>query len=283
MAEERRAEEPQAEKAPAASPPKKKKKRSKLGLLFLLILLGLGAAAGLHFSGLWDGRPLLWSVVPQIPYVGQDLARLLAVPERYALTADERRRLELEDWQKRLDEKERGVLDKLLRRDVARIEESVHSIVRSYDSLLDYLTTLDVQPPRLIASAAEAALTSNITHALERDTLNIAHIRSQLQLAARWQIAPDAARIGFALAEWLNRRMERLCGDPRDAAAMDEIGDLLALFLDEFSWRLSLYQAQNLYHEILTRHRPSAASPELKDALYRLGSRLRFSETMLKF
>ena len=112
MAEERRAEEPQAEKAPAASPPKKKKKRSKLGLLFLLILLGLGAAAGLHFSGLWDGRPLLWSVVPQIPYVGQDLARLLAVPERYALTADERRRLELEDWQKRLDEKERGVLDK---------------------------------------------------------------------------------------------------------------------------------------------------------------------------
>lgn len=113
MAEERRAAEPQAEKAPAASPPKKKKKkRSKLGLLFLLILLGLGTAVGLHFSGLWDGRPLLWSVVPQIPYVGQDLARLLAVPERYALTADERRRLELEDWQKRLDEKERGVLDR---------------------------------------------------------------------------------------------------------------------------------------------------------------------------
>ena len=51
-------------------------------------------------------------MVPQIPYVGQDLARLLAVPERYALTADERRRLELEDWQKRLDERERGVLDR---------------------------------------------------------------------------------------------------------------------------------------------------------------------------
>ena len=178
---------------------------------------------------------------------------------------------------------QRRILDKLLQRDIARIEESIRSIVRSYDSLLDYLTTLDVRPPRLIASAAEAALTSNITHALERDTLDIAHIRSQLQLAARWQIAPDAMRIGFALAEWLNRRMERLCSDPRDVAAMDEIGDLLTLFLDEFSWRLSLYQAQNLYHEILTRHRPPAASPELKEALYRLGLRLRFSETMLKF
>ena len=64
---------------------------------------------------------------------------------------------------------------------------------------------------------------------------------------------------------------------------MDEIGDLLALFLDEFSWRLSLYQAQNLYHEILTRHRPSTLVPEQKEVLRGLGRRLRFSETMLKF
>ena len=113
MAEERRAEEPQAEKAPAPLPPKKKKKkRGKLGSLFLLVLLGLGGATGLHFSGLWDGRPLFWSVVPRIPYVGDALAQLFGVPERYSLTVEERRRLELEDWQRRLDEKERGVLDR---------------------------------------------------------------------------------------------------------------------------------------------------------------------------
>ncbi len=111
MAEERRTEEqPRAEKAPAAPSPKKKKKRSRLGLLFLLLLLGLGTAAGLHFSGLWDGRPLFWSTVPRIPYVGQSLAQLFKVPERYSLTVDERRRLELEEWQKRLDERERGVM-----------------------------------------------------------------------------------------------------------------------------------------------------------------------------
>ena len=115
MAEERVADsarESQAEQALAAASKKKKRKRSKLGLLFLSLILALGAAVGLHFSGIWDGRPLLWSVVPKIPYVGPSLAQIFEVPERYSLTVEERRRLELEDWQKRLDEKERGVLDR---------------------------------------------------------------------------------------------------------------------------------------------------------------------------
>ena len=113
MAEERvadSAKEPQAEQASVAGPKKKKRKRSKLGLLFLFLLLALGLAVGLHFSGIWDGRPLFWSVVPRIPYVGPSLAQVFEVPERYTLTAGERRQLELEEWQKRLDEKERGVL-----------------------------------------------------------------------------------------------------------------------------------------------------------------------------
>ena len=114
MAEERVADsdrEPQAEQASAAAPKKKKKReRSKLGLLFLFLLLALGVAVGLHFSGVWDGRPLFWSVVPRIPYVGPSLAQILDVPERYSLTAEERRQLELEEWQRRLDERERGIL-----------------------------------------------------------------------------------------------------------------------------------------------------------------------------
>ena len=180
-----------------------------------------------------------------------------------------------------LADAQRGVLDKLLRRDVARIEESVHSIVRSYDSLLDYLTTLEMRPPRIIASAAEVALTSNIVHALERDVPDVAHIRAQLRLAARWRTALDVPRIGFAVSQWLDRRMERLYGDPGDAAAADGICAMLALFVDEHQWHLSLYQAQNLYFEVLESHRKSALPPETRDALHRLGRRLRFSEAML--
>ena len=75
--------------------------------------------------------------------------------------------------------------------------------------------------------------------------------------------------------------MERLYGDPGDAAAADGICAMLALFVDEHQWHLSLYQAQNLYFEVLESHRKSALPPEARDALHRLGRRLRFSEAML--
>ena len=114
MAEERRDGRPGGEERPAgaqqsAVPPavKKKKKRGKGRLLFALLLLSLGVGTGLHFSGLWDARPLFWGIVPHVPYVGPSLANFFEIPERYALTVAERRALELEEWQKRLDERER--------------------------------------------------------------------------------------------------------------------------------------------------------------------------------
>lgn len=117
MAEERPA--PAADQpapAPAApQKPKKKKKRSKLGLLLWLAMLGLGTAVGMHLSGYWDGRPLFWSVAPKVPYIGETLVELFQIPPEYSMTVAERRAIELADWQRRLDERERG----LSSRDVA--------------------------------------------------------------------------------------------------------------------------------------------------------------------
>lgn len=115
MAEERdvnqEAQQPEgAGEAQAQDAPKKKKKKKKTGkltILFWLLILGLGTAVGLHFSGLWDGRPLFWSTIPQLPYAGEYLSKFFDIPAEYSLTPNERRSIELADWQKRLDAKER--------------------------------------------------------------------------------------------------------------------------------------------------------------------------------
>lgn len=116
MAEERRDDRPvrQEERSGSAGQDsatavtgKKKKKRSKLNLLFLLFLLAFGVGTGLHFSGMWDARPLVWQIVPEIPYIGKSLARFFNIPEQYTLTVAARRAYELKEWQKRLDERER--------------------------------------------------------------------------------------------------------------------------------------------------------------------------------
>lgn len=115
MAEERAPETAAAaaEEAAAVVPAKKKKKKlGKISLLFWMILLGVGTAVGLHLSGFWDGRPLFWSIIPKIPYVGEPLAEFFKIPAEYSLTVSERRAIELMEWQRRLDERERNLTDR---------------------------------------------------------------------------------------------------------------------------------------------------------------------------
>ena len=106
-----------AEERPAAAPSepvvrkkKKKKKLGKLTVLFWLLLLAIGTATGMHLSGIWDGRPLFWTLIPKVPYFGSQLAEFFQVPEFYALSVGERRAVELEQWQRRLDAQERAIL-----------------------------------------------------------------------------------------------------------------------------------------------------------------------------
>ena len=91
-------------------PEKKKKRKSRKGMLFfLLFLTALGGVAGMHISGAWDARPLFYGSIPKIPWVGKDLAKFVGIPEEYALTVEQRRRLELERWSGRLNQLERNL------------------------------------------------------------------------------------------------------------------------------------------------------------------------------
>lgn len=123
MAEERPANNTPNNDAPAEQPVIVKRKKKKKGMgkftFFLwMLLLALGTATGMHLSGIWDGRPIFWTIIPKVPYFGPQLAEFFNVPEYYALTVAERRAVELEQWQKRLDALERS----LESRDVARME-----------------------------------------------------------------------------------------------------------------------------------------------------------------
>ncbi len=107
MADERAPDDIQ----PIVTTPKKKKKKKGgfFTFLFWLILLSLGIGTGLHLSGIWDGRPIFWSIVPRIPYIGDRLAKFFSVPDRYAMSINARRTVELDEWQKRLDALERSI------------------------------------------------------------------------------------------------------------------------------------------------------------------------------
>ncbi len=154
MAEERPvAEQPAQEQVAPVRKKKKKKKLGKITFLFWLILLALGTATGMHLSGIWDGRPLFWTLIPKVPYFGQQLSEFFQVPEFYALTTNERRAVELEQWQRRLDALERS----LESRDVDRM-----AVYESRElALVEMSRDIARKQRRLRAQEAEQNATAN--------------------------------------------------------------------------------------------------------------------------
>jgi flagellar motility protein MotE (MotC chaperone) len=95
--------------ATAGKPGKKKKKKRGCGFFIMLTLLAAGAAAGLQASGGVDLRPYVYPVVPKIPYVGNQLASLLSIPETYAMTTQQRRKIELDELESVIAERARSL------------------------------------------------------------------------------------------------------------------------------------------------------------------------------
>jgi flagellar motility protein MotE (MotC chaperone) len=103
-------------KRPERDKKKPEKKRGRGCALTVLALTALlGGMAGLQAVGSVDLRPLLYEVVPRLPYVGKDLSAALGVPKIYTLTPDQRRSLELQQRQDLLSEEARS-LDRERRR-----------------------------------------------------------------------------------------------------------------------------------------------------------------------
>lgn len=108
MAEERNKDKttPAEDKA-ALKKEKEKKQKSKKRLLMFLLLMALPASlAGLHLSGTWDARPIVFSLAPKLPYIGDRLVQLLDIPPVYTMTVEERRMFELRQWEDLLDRRE---------------------------------------------------------------------------------------------------------------------------------------------------------------------------------
>ncbi|EHM09595.1 hypothetical protein TheveDRAFT_0431 [Thermanaerovibrio velox DSM 12556] len=59
------------------------------------MILFVGAALGLHFSGALDLRGVLFSAIYRIPKVGAPLGAALGIPSTYAMSAQDRRMMEI--------------------------------------------------------------------------------------------------------------------------------------------------------------------------------------------
>lgn len=149
--------------------------------MFLLLLLLLGGTLfGLHLAGVWDARTVLYPLIPQIPFVGEQLARTFGVPPRYALTVAERRALEIEERERLLATREAS-LDSLRAASEALSADLLarEATLRKQEELL--AERLAQQPAQDTVSAEEKNIEDLLRTYQEMSPRNAAQIMQDLR------------------------------------------------------------------------------------------------------
>jgi hypothetical protein len=147
-------------------------------------------------------------------------------------------------------DEQRRIVQLILNSTLWDIENSLTTIYEDHASLLHYLSQAGLPKPPALTLAASFAVNAGLRRALESDPIDGALLKSFLQLAAADQVQLETANLSY-LAD---QRMKRCMVELQLAAGSLEMLDralALARALREMPFDLNLWQAQNIWYEIL--------------------------------
>ncbi|MBB5058235.1 alpha-amylase/alpha-mannosidase (GH57 family) [Granulicella aggregans] len=184
------------------------------------------------------------------------------------------------------DEQHR-ILRTILNQTLSEMEDSLRNIYEDHASLLHYLTESGMAPPPALALAASFALNASLRRALEAEDFDATEVQSLLSRAEGDQVTLDVTLLGFTASQRMKRAMVKLevataslvtsAVTPAHPAALHALQTALTIAhtISAMPFEVNLWQAQNIWHDLLRRTRDSAgvteSSLEWKEGFKRLG------------
>jgi len=147
-------------------------------------------------------------------------------------------------------DEQRRIVDVILNSTLWDIENSLTTIYQDHASLLHYLSQAGLPKPPALNLAASFAINAGLRRVLEGDPVDQAQLRSLLSLAKADQVPLDAATLTYNADQRMKRAMIELHMSS-GSIEMLESALLLARTLADLPLELNLWQAQNLWYEIL--------------------------------
>ena len=147
-------------------------------------------------------------------------------------------------------DEQRRIVQIILNSTLWDIENSLTTIYQDHASLLHYLSQAGLPKPPALNLAASFAVNAGLRRVLEGDPIDQAQLRSYLALAKADQVPLDST----TLAYYADQRMKRAMLELNVSSGSLEILDralTLAHTITELPFELNLWQAQNLWYEIL--------------------------------
>jgi alpha-amylase/alpha-mannosidase (GH57 family) len=155
-------------------------------------------------------------------------------------------------------DEQRRIIRMILNSTLSDIETSLTTIYEDHANLLHFLSQTGLPKPRALTLAASFAINAGLRRALETDPIDQALLRSFLQLAKADQVELETATLSYIADQRMKRAMIEL---QMSSGSFEILDRALAMCkaVGELPFELNLWQAQNIWYEIL---RASSSSPK---------------------
>jgi alpha-amylase/alpha-mannosidase (GH57 family) len=147
-------------------------------------------------------------------------------------------------------DEQRRIVQLILNSTLSDIENSLTTIYEDHASLLHYLAQAGLPKPPALTLAAGFAINAGLRRALEADPIDQAQLRSLLTLAKADQVPLEKATLSYIVDQRMKRAMVELQISSGSQESLDR-ALALARSLVELPFELNLWQAQNIWYEIL--------------------------------
>jgi hypothetical protein len=169
------------------------------------------------------------------------------------------------------DEQHR-ILTGILNQTLSEVEGSLMRIYEEHATLLDFLGEANVTAPPALAVTASFAINASLRRALEAESYETSEIARLLRRAEIDHVQLDAPLLGFTADKRMKRAMVRL-ESAVEQQNLNVLQETLAIAesVRTLPMEVNLWQAQNIWNDLLRRSDTTYWSREWRDGFRRIG------------
>ena len=147
-------------------------------------------------------------------------------------------------------DEQRSIVQLILNSTLWDIENTLTTIYEDHASLLHYLSQAGLPKPPALTLAAGFAVNAGLRRALETDQVDQAQVRSYLAMAKQDMVQLETATLSYIADQRMKRAMVEL---QMSSGSLEMVERALAMArtLVELPFELNLWQAQNIWYEVL--------------------------------
>jgi alpha-amylase/alpha-mannosidase (GH57 family) len=171
------------------------------------------------------------------------------------------------------DEQHR-ILETILNQTIGEMEHSLQKIYEDHASLLHFLTESGMTPPPALALASTFAINASLRNALEQEDFDPILVDDLLARAATDRVTLDGHLLGFAAGLCMKRAMIRLesaVAGEQPGAPIVHAAVALANSIRSMPFEVNIWQAQNIWNDLLRRSDAGFWTEEWKEGFKSLG------------